>query len=141
MRITRSYEISAGHHLPLHEGKCREPHGHNYVIEVTVEGTQQDSGPATGMVMDFADLDRMSNACLNVLDHQDLNELDATKYLTHSGKRHQSLLMPPTAENICEWIFMTIEDSVRYYGVGHLAKVRVYETRNSYVEMSDARPS
>lgn len=37
----------------LHEGKCSNIHGHNYVVEVTVQGRVWEP---EGMVMDFSDL-------------------------------------------------------------------------------------
>jgi 6-pyruvoyltetrahydropterin/6-carboxytetrahydropterin synthase len=40
----RPIRISAGHRLMHHDGKCSRPHGHNYEITVTVQGTLTDSG-------------------------------------------------------------------------------------------------
>ena len=54
--ITVATTFAAAHWLPEHEGKCQRLHGHTYGLEVTVEGTPQESGPAAGMVMDFAEL-------------------------------------------------------------------------------------
>ena len=54
--ITVAITFAAAHRLPDHEGKCCRLHGHTYGLEVTVEGTPQESGPAAGMVMDFAEL-------------------------------------------------------------------------------------
>lgn len=141
MIIARSYEISAGHHLPLHEGKCREPHGHNYIIEVAVQGPLQEEGSATGMVMDFADLDRVVKQYLNVIDHVDLNELEDRQYLRYDGTTMNEWIMPPTAENICTWLFSSLLYNFPIYsasveGKVQLNRVRVYETRNSWVEMT-----
>ena len=54
--ITVASTFAAAHRLPEHEGKCCRLHGHTYGLEVTVEGAPQTSGPAAGMIMDFADL-------------------------------------------------------------------------------------
>src|SRR6185503_7427417 len=66
MTLTRSYEFAASHRLhnpllPEEEnddlyGKCSNPagHGHNYVLEVTVEG---EPNPKTGMMVDLETLD------------------------------------------------------------------------------------
>lgn len=124
--ITRQYEISCAHHLPLHEGKCRSPHGHNYIIEITVTGSLHTEGPSTGMVMDFADLDLVANALLSILDHQDLNEVLNPSY------------QPPTAENICNWLYDSLQQTFVHNNPlsdKWVRRVRVYETKNSYVEV------
>lgn len=127
LSITRQYEISSGHHLPLHEGKCRSPHGHNYIIEVSVKGDLQKAGPATGMVTDFADLDHDVKFVLALIDHKNLNDI-------FEG----SDFFPPTAENLCRWL---VTELLRVYpaysasvGEVQLHRVRVWETRDSYVE-------
>lgn len=49
--ISRRFEIDAGHRLMNHAGKCKNYHGHRYVIEVFFKAPTLD--PATGMVIDF----------------------------------------------------------------------------------------
>lgn len=117
IRITRSYEISCAHHLPLHQGKCRTPHGHNYQVEVTVWADELiTSGPSTGMVMDFAELDVQAKFILNGIDHQDLNLVLPEDY------------QPPTAEHLAQYLFNSIP--------ANIWSIKVWETRNSYVEIS-----
>ena len=41
-RISARLEISAAHRLHRHRGKCFNVHGHNYLIEVEVEGTRPE---------------------------------------------------------------------------------------------------
>jgi len=52
--ITREYTWEMGHALYRHKGKCYNPHGHNYRMEVEVSGEVDET---TGMVVDFSDLD------------------------------------------------------------------------------------
>ncbi len=74
--ITVTATFAAAHRLPDHEGKCFRLHGHTYGLEVSVEGTPQETGPAAGMVMDFADLRaRVNELVVERLDHQLLNDL------------------------------------------------------------------
>src|SRR5688500_13961956 len=54
--ITRKIEIDAGHRIPDHKSKCRNAHGHRYVLEASVEGPLSQSGSDQGMVQDFGDL-------------------------------------------------------------------------------------
>jgi len=82
-RVTRRVHFSAGHRLHNPEfgddlnrrtyGLCNNPsgHGHNYDLEVTVEG---EVDPRTGYVMDLKRLKELLGAAvLTDLDHANLN--------------------------------------------------------------------
>lgn len=47
----RYHDISCGHRVAGHEGKCRHLHGHNYRIHFVCEAKQLDS---VGRVIDFS---------------------------------------------------------------------------------------
>lgn len=51
IKAHRYHDISVGHRVVGHEGKCRFLHGHNYRIHFTVEADALDS---IGRVMDFS---------------------------------------------------------------------------------------
>ena len=52
-------------------GKCSNLHGHNYVLEITIEG---ELSPETGMVMDLKLLkDVIVETVVNQFDHKHLN--------------------------------------------------------------------
>jgi 6-pyruvoyltetrahydropterin/6-carboxytetrahydropterin synthase len=115
--ITVAANFSAAHRLPEHEGKCSRLHGHTYGLEVTVAGVPQESGPAMGMVMDFADLrGRVSELVLEPLDHQLLNDV---------------LDFVPTVEAMGAWIFRRLEEA----GLP-VVRVRLAEGPNTYVEVT-----
>jgi 6-pyruvoyltetrahydropterin/6-carboxytetrahydropterin synthase len=115
--ITVSVTFAAAHRLPDHEGKCSRLHGHTYGLEVTVEGTPQATGPAAGMVMDFAELRaRVSEVVVEPLDHQLLNDL---------------FVFVPTAEAVAGWAF----EHLREAGL-LVVRVRLAEGPNSYVEVT-----
>src|SRR5262245_12908186 len=52
--ISRRIEIDAAHRVPGHTGKCRNLHGHRYVVEAVCSGELAEAGHEGGMVMDFA---------------------------------------------------------------------------------------
>jgi len=55
-------------------GKCNNPngHGHNYKVEITVQGKVN---PVTGMTMNISDLKEfMDKAIMNNLDHKNLDK-------------------------------------------------------------------
>ncbi|MBI3444411.1 MAG: 6-carboxytetrahydropterin synthase [Magnetospirillum sp.] len=53
-RVRRRIEIDAGHRIMTHGSKCRNLHGHRYVVEAECEASHlHDSGEQTDMVVDF----------------------------------------------------------------------------------------
>ncbi len=81
IRLTKRLEFCAAHRYMNPRwgeeenrrrfGKAVNLHGHNYVLEVTVEGVPS---PETGMVVDLKALkDLITEAVLDRLDHKNLN--------------------------------------------------------------------
>ena len=56
--VTKEVEFDAGHRVPNHESKCRNPHGHRYRVRICVIGKLVDKSGASdeGMVIDFGNL-------------------------------------------------------------------------------------
>lgn len=53
-RVRRRIEIDAGHRIMTHGSKCRNLHGHRYVVEVECEASHLHAGgEQTDMVVDF----------------------------------------------------------------------------------------
>ena len=114
--ITVATSFAAAHRLPDHEGKCFRLHGHTYGLEVSVAGTPQESGPAAGMIMDFADLRRrVEETVVERVDHQLLNDI---------------FDFVPTVEAVAAWAF----EQLLTQGVP-VVKVRLSEGPNSWVEV------
>ncbi len=110
MILRRDYRFEASHQLPCHGGQCRRIHGHSYRFRVTIDGPVD---PATGMVIDFEDLDRLvAERVLPHLDHRHLNEL----------------LENPTAEWIAAWIWRTLAPHLP-----GLAEIEVWEMEGASV--------
>lgn len=66
--ISREYMFCASHRIEGHP-KCGRDHGHNYIVRV---GIQQRVLNNTGMVMDYADLDREVKPIIEAMDHRRL---------------------------------------------------------------------
>lgn len=90
----RPIRISAGHRLLHHDGKCARPHGHNYEIAVTVEGTLTPEG----WIADKGDI----TAVLEQWDHMFLLEAGdpLIEAFEESGDADSLIVLeqPPTAE-------------------------------------------
>jgi len=63
--------FAAAHRLKGSGGRCENLHGHNFAVELAVEGDRLD--PVTGMLIDFAVLKGVLARALADLDHSDLN--------------------------------------------------------------------
>ncbi len=109
MRIGVSETFSAAHFIPEH-WKCGKIHGHNFKVEVEIEGEVKDNG----MVMDFLDLKKVLKEILNEFDHRILNEV----------------IEIPTSENICLEIFNRLKSK----GF-NVVRVRVYESDDKWAEI------
>jgi 6-pyruvoyltetrahydropterin/6-carboxytetrahydropterin synthase len=94
-------------------------HGHNYVVEVAVEG---EPDPVTGMILDLKRLKEiLDEKVLDVYDHRLLNrEVSPFDHVV------------PTVENIAIDIWNRIAPCIN--GRARLNAVRVYETSDLSVE-------
>ncbi|PYM11519.1 MAG: 6-pyruvoyl tetrahydrobiopterin synthase, partial [Candidatus Rokuibacteriota bacterium] len=79
---TRRFKFAAGHHYRVDGwsdadndrvfGRLTVPHGHNYIVDVTVRGAIDAD---TGMVIDLAELKRIvGETVVERFDHADLNQ-------------------------------------------------------------------
>ena len=113
MDVFREFTFEAAHRLPhVPEGhKCSRLHGHSFRVEIRVRG---DIDPATGMVIDFAEIKAAFAPLLDRLDHYFLNEVEG--------------LDNPTSENLAHWIWDRLIQPLP-----QLAEVVVRETCTSGV--------
>lgn len=106
-------------------GPAAAQHGHNYRLEVTVQG---EPDPVTGMVIDLKDLKEILEREVTArFDHRDLN--DDTGYFEKS---------PPTPENLAAVIFELLEVALP----GLLHAVRLRQDEDTWVDVvaeADAR--
>jgi len=140
-RITRKIEIDAAHRVPDHASKCKNLHGHRYVVEATCVGGLIQSGPEAGMVMDFGFLKEVMVDCIDKFyDHAMIaweNDplIDDIRKLC-TGMKLMILPVIPTAENLAQVWFDADYLSVRIRSNGNakLESVRVWETPNCWAD-------
>lgn len=103
-------------------GKCSNPngHGHNYILEVTVEG---ESDPDIGYVMDLKQLKKIvTDELIEKVDHRNLNEdVDFMRGVI------------PTSENIVIKFWEKLENKINNKH-RKLYSLKLFETENNIVE-------
>ena len=103
--VTQQIHFNYGHRLMDYDGKCAHLHGHNAVVEITLESSQLDS---CGMVMDFTILKRNLGVWIDqTFDHKMLLRKDdpLVAILKEQGEPIVETAQNPTAEVIAELIF------------------------------------
>ncbi len=130
--VTRRMRFSAAHRVfnpSLSDsdndaifGKCNNPnwHGHNYTLDVSVEGPIDDR---TGYVLDLSKLKALvEREVISVVDHRNFN-LDVAFM---SG-------LIPTSENIIVAFWKILQPAI---APARLTRLVLWETENNYVEYS-----
>jgi len=75
-QLEKIFTFEAGHLLTSHDGKCKQPHGHSYVLTVILRSDKLiQSGPKRNMVMDFSSLTEIVRPMIEqYFDHKWLND-------------------------------------------------------------------
>jgi 6-pyruvoyltetrahydropterin/6-carboxytetrahydropterin synthase len=150
VNITRKIEFDAGHRIPDHASKCRNIHGHRYVLEATVRGPVNPIAGKSddGMVVDFGDLKTLMNRVVgDKWDHAFLvsthdvamvSLLDDLDAIVRGG--HKTVIMPnvPTVENLAATAFAMLDEQINATFAGSpfkLYHVRLYETPNCWADV------
>jgi 6-pyruvoyltetrahydropterin/6-carboxytetrahydropterin synthase len=111
--------FAAAHQILHYGGPCEALHGHNFAVEVEVEGCVLD--PKTGMLMDFKELKGHLAAVTGKLDH------------THVNALPEFAGVSPSSERLAEYIFRRLAARLKDSGV-RLVRVRVAENTGSEAE-------
>ncbi|MDL2280442.1 6-carboxytetrahydropterin synthase QueD [Selenomonadales bacterium OttesenSCG-928-I06] len=115
--LTIMTEFEAAHTIENYKGKCSRLHGHNWKVEVAVEGKKLDD---LGMVIDFREFKTKVNKVIEEFDHYYLNDLPSFQNTT------------PSAENISKYIFDTLQNKFSDEIV--LKYIKVWESPRSAVK-------
>jgi 6-pyruvoyltetrahydropterin/6-carboxytetrahydropterin synthase len=133
VQVTRKAEFSASHFCRVRSlnesenyrlfGEEANPngHGHNYIVEVTVEG---DPDPITGMVIDLKYLkDVLERHVIEPMDH---------RFLNYEVPPFEEVV--PSTANVALEIWRRIEPQVSTPST-RLSRVRLFETADLYVDV------
>jgi 6-pyruvoyltetrahydropterin/6-carboxytetrahydropterin synthase len=85
--------FSSGHYLRNYQGRCENPHGHNYKISIILTGESLEDN---GILLDFKHLKEVLRPTIEYLDHQMINDLPPFTEVN------------PSAENLARYFFEEI---------------------------------
>ncbi len=109
--IKKQMYFSAAHHLLNYDGECENQHGHNWLVEVYVKGTELDK---SNILVDYKILKKEMKKVLDLLDHKDINELEYFKGIS------------PSSEMLAKFIYDRMKETFP-----NISKVSVWETSTS----------
>ncbi len=137
LRITKEFRFEGAHALMGYDGRCRNLHGHSYIMYVTIKGEPLNgsSSPKEGMVIDFKLLKSIINEnIIDIFDHALILRKDAA-LAEDIAKEYENVVIvdfQPTTENLICYFAETIKKNLPQ-GIG-LYSLKLHETASSYVE-------
>lgn len=105
-------QFSAAHYLKDYPGKCANVHGHNYRVQITVEGEVLDH---LGMVIEFEVIKQAVKEWIDKFDHGFLNEIAPFDTIN------------PSAENLAKFFYDVVAAAIEGLPA-RVTYVRVFET-------------
>lgn len=105
--------FAAAHRLAMVGEKCENLHGHNWKIEVYVQGASLDAG---GVLVDFGVIKGHVRDLMQTLDHKFLNDLDYFQNGT-----------PPSSENIARYLADQLTARITLPGI-RVSRVTAWES-------------
>ena len=103
--------FAAAHHLLNYNGECENQHGHNWLVEAYVKGTELDK---SNILVDYKVIKKELKSVLDLLDHKDINELP---YFEGQS---------PSSEMISKFIYYEMKKKISL-----ISKISVWETPTS----------
>lgn len=137
LRITKEFRFEGAHALMGYDGRCRNLHGHSYIMYVTVKGEPLNGtqSPKEGMIMDFKQLKAIVNDnIIDVFDHALVLRKDApfAEELSHGYNNVVLVDFQPTTENLICYFAEKISRALPPHA--ELFSIKLHETAGSYVE-------
>jgi len=108
--------FSSAHYLKDYKGPCEKIHGHNWKVELIVEGSELNN---LDILIDFAILKKILKEVLFELDHKLLNEIPYFENIN------------PSSERLAEYIFKKVKEKLSSYPNVKVKEVTVFETEKA----------
>ncbi|HUO61338.1 MAG TPA: 6-carboxytetrahydropterin synthase QueD [Candidatus Acidoferrales bacterium] len=116
--VTVEDTFAAGHYLRNYKGKCENPHGHNYRVQLTLKGRELDKA---GLLLDFRDLKHVMRHVIERLDHKMINDVEPFTVLN------------PSAENLAKYFYDQSNERLQEHTHNRVSvkQVTIWETDTS----------
>lgn len=125
--VEKSIAFEAGHRLMNYDGKCKNIHGHNYVIRIGLASYEVDK---QGFVNDFGDIKAVVKSHLDeFVDHAMILNVKDKEWITIFLDKKQMLYLVegnPTAENLAKHFYYLFKPNFK-----NLSYVEIEETPTS----------
>lgn len=133
MLIKKEYKFYTGHRNQEIEGKCRNLHGHQYLLSVYFEVLRR--GSVSTLFSEFDDV--IEPWIKENLDHRfflDLNDSLAITFSEHKQKYGEDLGLcllpfPSSVENVCLFIFYNLVERYKF----NINRIELKETSSSTI--------
>ena len=103
--------FSAAHHLLNYNGACENMHGHNWLVEAYVRGTELDQ---SNILVDYKVIKKNLKEVTDYLDHKDINELPEFAGIS------------PSSEILAKYIYHKMKERIPL-----ISKISIWETPTS----------
>ena len=140
LQLTKIFHFEMAHAIYGYIGNCKNIHGHSYKLHVTVKPAipGQEYIPAPGLILDFKELKHLVNSIIiEKFDHKLLlseNYISAQQDL-YPKENLVIWAVEPSAENMLIFIAKSLIEKLPEHI--KLAKLKLYETGDSYAEWMD----
>ena len=139
IRITKEFQFEMAHALWNYDGKCKNIHGHTYILYVTIIGVPEKdkNSPKNGMVMDFGDLKKI--VMENIVDKHD-HYVAINANTPHSDidfeKFGIDLVQRKNYQPTCELMVLEFADIIKQNLPENikLFSLKLHETQKSFAE-------
>jgi len=138
IECTRRLKFDAGHRVHLHESKCRNAHGHQYIVFIHATAEYLDK---LGRIIDFSVLKEKFNSWIDQnWDHgfiyyeKDKEMEEALNMI--EGQKKFALPYNPTAENLAKYLHSVVAvDAMKDTGIT-ISKIVIWETENAFATVT-----
>ena len=138
IECTRRINFDAVHGLHLHESKCRNAHGHQYIVFIYATAENLDK---LGRIIDFSVLKEKFHGWIDdnwdhgFIYYEKDKEMEAALNMIE-GQKKFALPYNPTDENLVKYLHTVVAvEQIKDTGIRN-SKVEVWETENAFATAS-----
>lgn len=140
---TRRLQFCAGHRVHLHESKCRNMHGHNYVLHFSARAKKPEEAEldSLGRVIDFSVMKQLLGDWIDEnWDHGFIHYVEDSevRYALARIPTQKVYALPanPTAENMAAYLLHRVCPKLFKDTNIEIIKIVLHETENCSVEVT-----